>query len=90
LLSDIRGLIQSAREGVAQAVNSGLTLLYWQIGNRIRREVLREKRAGYGEAILQTLSAKLTVGFGRGFAEKSLRRMVQFARLFPMKRLSYH
>jgi predicted nuclease of restriction endonuclease-like (RecB) superfamily len=83
LLSDIRGLIEAAREGVAQAVNSGLTLLYWQIGNRIRREVLRERRAEYGEKILQTLSAQLVTEFGRGFTEKNLRRMVQFAETFP-------
>ena len=87
LLSDLRGLIQSAREGVAQAVNAGLTMLYWQIGNRIRREVLREKRAEYGDEIVRALAAQLTAEFGRGFAEKSLRRMVQFAETFPDQKI---
>ena len=35
LLQELRDLIQSARSGVAQAVNSALLLLYWQVGQRI-------------------------------------------------------
>ena len=53
------------------------------MGDRIRREILKEKRAEYGAEILQTLSANLTMEFGRGFAEKKLHRMVQFAQLSP-------
>jgi hypothetical protein len=41
-------------------------MLYWKIGERIRTDVLQAKRAGYGEEILQTLSAKLAVGIGNG------------------------
>src|SRR3989304_5282887 len=82
LRGEVRHLIVEARQGTAQAVNAGLTLLYWQGGDRIRREILKEKRAEYGAEILQTLSAKLEVEFGRGFAEKNLRRMVQFAEVF--------
>jgi predicted nuclease of restriction endonuclease-like (RecB) superfamily len=83
LLGDVRTLIEQAREFTARAVNSGLVLLYWNIGSRIRTEVLKDKRAEYGEQILPTLSAKLVAEFGRGYAEKSLRRMVQFAEVFP-------
>jgi predicted nuclease of restriction endonuclease-like (RecB) superfamily len=83
LLDDLRSLIQQAREGVAQAVNSALVLLYWQVGHRIRTEILKSARAAYGEEIVPTLSAQLTLEFGRGFMEKSLRRMIQFAEVFP-------
>ena len=83
LLTEVRELILAAREQVARTVNSGLTLLYWQIGDRIRREVLRGKRAGYGEQIVVSLSQQLEAEFGRGFAEKNLRRMVQFTEAFP-------
>ncbi len=55
LLGDIRGLIEAGREQVAQAVNAGLVLLYWSVGERIRREILGNKRAEYGEEILPTL-----------------------------------
>ena len=68
---------------VAQAVNSGLTLLYWQVGDRIRREVLQKKRAGYGKEIILTLSGKLTSEFGLGFGRSNLAAMVQFAEMFP-------
>lgn len=40
LLADVRGLILAAREGVARAVNFGLVLLYWEIGRRIREDIL--------------------------------------------------
>ena len=83
LLADVRELIVQARASVAQTVNSGLTLLYWQIGERVRREVLREKRAEYGGKIVSAVSAQLVAEFGRGFTEKNLRRMVQFAEVFP-------
>jgi len=85
LLAEVRELILQTREDVARAVNSGLTLLYWQVGDRIRREVLREKRAGYGEEIVAALGRQLEAEFGRGFGEKNLRRMVQFAEVFPDK-----
>jgi predicted nuclease of restriction endonuclease-like (RecB) superfamily len=83
LLHEVRHLILSAREHVAQAVNAGLTLLYWQVGDRIRREILKEKRAEHGERIVASLAARLEQEFGRGFAEKNLRRMIQFAEVFP-------
>jgi predicted nuclease of restriction endonuclease-like (RecB) superfamily len=83
LLDDVRALIRQTREGVAQAVNAALTLLYWQVGHRVRTEILNEKRAEYGERIVPTLAAQLTVEFGQGFAEKNLRRMVQLAEVFP-------
>jgi hypothetical protein len=43
LLVDLRALIDSARSLVAQAVNSALVLLYWQVGHRIRSDVLRHQ-----------------------------------------------
>ena len=83
LLGDVRALIEAAREQTARAVNSALVSLYWHIGTRIRQDILREKRAGYGEEIVATLSRQLTAEFGRGYMEKGLRRMIQFAESFP-------
>lgn len=83
LLSELRELILQTRQTVAQGVNSALVLLYWQIGQRIRTDILKEKRAGYGEQIVHALSAKLTDEFGRGFGARSLFRMVRFAEVFP-------
>jgi hypothetical protein len=55
LLNELRDLIQSTRSGAAQAVNSALVLLYWQVGNCIRTETLKSERAAYGEQIVVTL-----------------------------------
>jgi predicted nuclease of restriction endonuclease-like (RecB) superfamily len=87
LIRDVRHLIESARAGVARSVNSIHTLLFWDIGNRIHREILGGKRARYGEEIVSTLSAQLAIEYGEGFAEKNLRRMVQFAEVFHDKEI---
>jgi hypothetical protein len=83
LFHDLRSLIIETRQAVAQAVNSGLVFLYWKVGRRIHQDILKEERADYGEKIVSTLSAQLVKEFGMGFAEKNLRRMVQFAEVFP-------
>ena len=83
LFQELRLLIIEARQDVARQVNSGLVLLYWRMGKRIRQDILKEKRAEYGEQILYAVSAQLVREFGTGFAEKNLRRMVQFAEVFP-------
>jgi hypothetical protein len=82
LLADLRGLIEQSRQAAAAAVNAGLTLMYWRIGARIRHEVLGGERARYGGEIVATLSRQLVADYGRGFEEKNLRRMVQFAEAF--------
>jgi predicted nuclease of restriction endonuclease-like (RecB) superfamily len=83
LVADIRALIEEARRQTAAAVNIGLTLLYWRIGKRIQLEVLGSERAAYGEQTVVTLSRQFVADYGRGFAHKNLRRMIQFAEAFP-------
>ena len=87
LISDVRELILQAREGVARAVDSALTTLYWHIGCRIVQDVLKEKRAGYGEEIVSALGRQLEQEFGRGFSGKSLHHMTRFAQAFPDKEI---
>lgn len=58
LLAELRGLIESARQHVAQTANATLTMLYWHVGQRICREVLRDGRAEYGEQIVSTPSTQ--------------------------------
>jgi DUF1016 N-terminal domain len=79
LFEDIRALIEQARAATARAINSAVTLLYWQVGQRIRRDMLHEQRAEYGEQIVATLSRQLTEEFGRGWTKAALTRMMQFA-----------
>ena len=82
LLGDIRKIIEEARERAAVAVNRELTLMHWHMGNLIRKDILREERAAYGEQIVQSLSKQLMEDYGRGFEQKSLLRMMQFAEIF--------
>jgi hypothetical protein len=46
LFVEIKQLIQSARQRAAVSVNAELTLLYWQVGNRIASEVLKGEQTG--------------------------------------------
>ena len=52
LVTDVREMIQEARAGVARAVDSGLVTLYWHVGRRIRQDILKARRAEYGEKIV--------------------------------------
>ena len=83
LLADVRDLILQAREGVARAVDSGLTTLYWHVGRRVRQDILKGKRAEYGEKIVHALSAQLVAEFGRGFTVRNLFNMIRFAEVYP-------
>ena len=82
LLPDIRSMIQQTKGDVARSVNAALVSLYWQVGQRIREDILKRKRAEYGKQILHTLSAELQAEFGRGWSERNLAYMVRFAEAF--------
>jgi hypothetical protein len=83
LFEDLRVLIIEARQDVARQVNSALVLLYWRVGKRIHQNILKEKRAEYGEEIVPTLSTQLVPEFGEGFSKRNLFRMIRFAEVFP-------
>jgi hypothetical protein len=73
LLIDLRQLIGEGRQDVARQVNSALVMLYWRIGQRIRQDILKEKRAEYGAQIVSAVSRELVREYGTGFSEKNLR-----------------
>ncbi|CAN5231723.1 PDDEXK nuclease domain-containing protein [soil metagenome] len=83
LFSEIRELIEQSRQQVAVAVNSAMSMLYWQIGKRINDEILQNLRAEYGEQIVQSLAAQLTEEYGKGWSDKQLRHCLRFAETFP-------
>ncbi len=83
LLEDLRHVIDQTRRSLASTVNAGLTILYWHVGARIRKEIPKDERAEYGKKIVATLWRQLTADYGKGFLEKNLHRMIQFAEVFP-------
>ena len=83
IFDEIKSLIEDSRQQIAITVNATMTMLYWQIGKRINQEILKDQRAEYGKQIIATLAKQLVTEYGNSFAEKNLRRMVQFAQIFP-------
>lgn len=83
LLGDIKKLIEKSRQSVAVTVNTEMSILYWNIGKRVNKEFLGNQRAEYGKQIVSTLCRQLAVEYGTAFSEKNLRRMMQFADVFP-------
>ena len=87
LIQDIRQIVIESKNNAIQSVNSILTMMYWQIGNSINNEILKNNRADYGKSIVVTLSRQLQVEFGKGFAEQNLRRIMQFANVISKEML---
>lgn len=88
LMQDLRQIIEQARCRVAATANYELTMMYWHIGERINREVLGNKRAEYGKQIVSTVATQLQADYGKkGFEIRNIRRMMQFAVLFPQEQI---
>ena len=88
LMQDLRQIINQARGRVASTANYELTMMYWHIGERINREVLGNKRAEYGKQIVAPVVRQLQEEYGaKGFEEKNIRRMMQFAQIFPNEQI---
>lgn len=82
LVKDISLLVAVAKQRAAAAINNEITLLYWQVGNRIRQEVLGGERADYGKQVIATLATELTAQYGKGWSKRNLAQMVKFAEVF--------
>jgi hypothetical protein len=60
LINDVRKMIDESRHVVSQTVNSALVWLYWNIGQRIRGEILGEERGEYGQQIVSAVGRELS------------------------------
>ena len=87
ILHELKVLIDNAKQSVVIEINSGLTILFWQVGNKINNHILKNERAEYGKQIVVTLSRELESKYGRNFEVKNLRRMLQFADQFGEKEI---
>ena len=83
LLQELRTVIEAARGEVARAVNSAVVVLNWNVGQRIRTDLLREARAPYGKQVVVRLAEQLTASYGAGFSRPQLFHMIRFAEVFP-------
>jgi predicted nuclease of restriction endonuclease-like (RecB) superfamily len=89
LVSEIKTIIEQSKQQLAVAVNATISMLYWQIGNRINTEILKNQRAEYGKEIIVSLSKQLELEYGKGWGEKQLRQCMQFASVFKEKEIVY-
>lgn len=82
-VTEVTAIILQAKQRAAVSINSELTLLYWQVGQRINQEVLGGERADYGKQVIVSLSKLLNAQFGRGWSQRNIEQMVKFANVFP-------
>ena len=84
LLTDMRGIIDSAQKAAFQAVNIALVQRNWLIGYRIAEEELNgERRENYGAEIIKNLSKELTSEYGKGFTKTNLYSFYSFYKAYP-------
>jgi hypothetical protein len=77
-----------ARHRIARTVNVFMTATYWEVGRRIVEFAQGgEKRAEYGEELLDRLAADLNSRFGRGFSRRNLQSMRQFYSFIPTEQI---
>ena len=88
LVGGIGELLDAARRASVRTVNAFMTATYWEVGRRIVEfEQGGEKRAGYGEELLDRLATDLNSRFGRGFSRQNLQNMRQFYHAAPPEQI---
>ena len=86
LLYDVTDIIEQARYRVAVYVNSEASLMNWNVGKRIKEDVLFNKRADYGEQVLKRLSQRLKSKYGAGWGYQKLQHCVRARTLLVRKK----
>ena len=82
-IQNIVTLVRASRQKVAVVVNAEITLLYWQVGNYIKQELLHNTRATYGKQVIEAASMRLTQEFGKGWSIRHLWNCLKLSDVFP-------
>lgn len=84
LFTRVVDIIEAARGHVTRSVNTAMVQAYWLIGREIVEvEQHGEKRAGYGDEVIERLAQRLSGSVGQGFGARTLRRIRQFYVTYP-------
>jgi predicted nuclease of restriction endonuclease-like (RecB) superfamily len=83
--TEIRQILEKAREKAYTAVNSAMVDAYWNIGKIIVEKQGGQERAEYGVGLLENLAVRLTADYGKGFTVTNLKYMRQFYIQFPIR-----
>jgi predicted nuclease of restriction endonuclease-like (RecB) superfamily len=89
LYQDVCFLIENTRQRLATTVNAEACIMHWQIGKRIKEDVLCNKRAEYGKQIIKNLAEKLTERYGKGWTLYKLQHCVRSAYTFSEDEIVY-
>src|SRR5271157_3138793 len=88
ILAGIVELLKTARSSAARNVNTLMTATYWEIGRRIvQSEQAGQKRAEYGNVLIQRLAKDLSASFGKGFGPRNLAQMRSFYLAWPRDKI---
>ena len=83
LIQDVCTIIDQAQATAYRQVNETLIKRNWLLGMRIQHEVLKEKRAEYGQQVVKNLAQSLLERYGRGFSMRNLYNFVDFYQSHP-------
>lgn len=84
-ISEVRKIIEEARDNAVRSVDFCRVQMYWNIGRRIvEEEQLGNERAEYGAYLIKNLAKDLEPEYGTGFSVRQLERARQFYRLYPI------
>jgi hypothetical protein len=79
LFDRVAAILEEARARVVRTGNTRMVVAYWLIGREIvQEEQGGKKRAGYGDALLEDLSRRLTERYGRGYSVTNLKNFRAF------------
>ena len=85
LYSDVRKIIETARNNAVRSVDFCRVQMYWNLGRRIFEEEQQGKeRADYGTYLIKNLAKQLEPEYGSGFGYRQLKFCRQFYRTYPI------
>jgi hypothetical protein len=89
LYTDVCHIIDDTRVRVATYMNTEVCMTNWNVGKRIKENVLYNQRAEYGKQVVKRLGERLTKRYGNGWGEKKLRHCLRAAETFSEDEIVY-
>lgn len=88
-IKSLKDTVRGARAHAALHANRELTLLYWEIGNRILQ---MQEREGWGAKVIDRISRDLSDAFPdmKGFSATNIKYMRRFAKAWPREAIGQH
>jgi predicted nuclease of restriction endonuclease-like (RecB) superfamily len=82
LFDDLVGIIENRKRQITVQASGNIVLMYFELGERINVELLKNERAEYGKKIVASVTQQLLERYGSIFDYTNIRRMMQFAKQF--------